>query len=219
MRSGKQRWGSSAAKCPGPRWWNCWLGTGFVNRAARCSSTKIGLGTRRWTCCSVASAAVAEKDRLYRALDRIAAHKAALEQHLAERWCDLFGASFDVLLYDLTSTYFEGEAGEVEKAARGYSWDKRPDRPQLVIAVVVTPEGFPLNYEVFDGNRAEVTTLEAMLEAIQAKYSRARRIWIFDRCLVSEANLEKLRERGGQYVVGTPRHQLDGYEQALLEAD
>ena len=162
------------------------------------------------------NAAVAEKDRLYRALDRMGAHKEALEQHLAQRWRDLFGASFDVLLYDLTSTYFEGEAEEVEKAARGYSRDHRPDCAQLVIAIVVTPEGFPLSYEVFDGNRADVTTLEAMLDQVEAKHGRAQRIWVFDRGIVSEANLQRLRERGGQYVVGTPRHRLQDYENELL---
>jgi len=162
-------------------------------------------------------AAVAEKDRLYRALDRMVQHKPALERHLAEKWRDLFGASFDVLLYDLTSTYFEGDAQGVDKAARGYSRDHRPDCAQLVIALVVTPEGFPLSYEVFAGNRADVTTLEEMLEQVEAKHGRARRIWIFDRGIVSEANLEKVRERGGQYVVGTPRHQLEAYEQELLE--
>lgn len=161
--------------------------------------------------------AVAEKDRLYRALDRMGEHKPALERHLAQRWRDLFGASFDVLLYDLTSTYFEGEAEAVEKAARGYSRDHRPDCAQVVIALVVTPEGFPLSYEIFEGNRADVTTLEAMLEQVEAKHGRARRIWIFDRGIVSESNLERLRERGGQYVVGTPRQQLAAYEQELLQ--
>jgi transposase len=161
-------------------------------------------------------AAVAEKDRLYRALDRMVAHKDELERHLADKWRDLFGASFDVLLYDLTSTYFEGDAPEVDKAARGYSRDHRPDCAQVVLALVVTPEGFPLSYEVFDGNRADVTTLEAMLEQVEAKHGRARRIWVFDRGIVSEANLEKLRQRGGQYVVGTPRHRLRDYQQELL---
>ena len=161
-------------------------------------------------------AAVAEKDRLYRALDRMVEHKGALEGHLAQRWRDLFGASFDVLLYDLTSTYFEGDAQEVEKAARGYSRDHRPDCAQLVMALVVTPEGFPLSYQIFEGNRADVTTLEAMLEQVEARHGRARRIWIFDRGIVSESNLGKLRQRGGQYVVGTPRHQLEAYEKELL---
>lgn len=162
-------------------------------------------------------AAVAEKDRLYRALDRMVAHKAALEQHLAGKWRDLFGASVDVLLYDLTSTYFEGDAQEVEKAARGYSRDHRPDCPQVVIAMVVSPEGFPLSYEVFSGDRADVTTLEAMLDEVENKHGRARRVWIFDRGIVSEANLQKLRSRAAQYVVGTPRHQLEAYEKELLE--
>ena len=161
-------------------------------------------------------AAVAQKDRLYRALDRMVAHKDALERHLADKWRDLFGASFDVLLYDLTSTYFEGDAEEVDKAARGYSRDHRPDCAQLVIAIVVTPEGFPLSYEVFDGNRADVTTLEAMLDQVEAKHGRARRIWVFDRGIVSEANLQRLRARGGQYVVGTPRHRLQDYQKELL---
>ena len=163
-------------------------------------------------------AGVAQKDRLYRALDRMVAHKAALERHLAQKWRDLFGASFDVLLYDLTSTYFEGQAEEVEQAARGYSRDHRPDCPQLVIAMVVTPEGFPLSYEVFAGDRADVTTLEEILDQVETKHGRARRIWVFDRGMVSEANLRKVRERGSQYVVGTPRHELAAYEKALLES-
>lgn len=117
---------------------------------------------------------VAEKDRLYRALDRMVEHKEALEKHLAARWRDLFGASFDVLLYDLTSTYFEGDAAEVDKARRGYSRDHRPDCKQIILALVVTPEGFPLSYEIFAGNRADVSTLEEMLEAVERKHGRAR---------------------------------------------
>ena len=162
---------------------------------------------------------VAEKDRLYRALDRIVGHKQALEEHLADRWKDLFGASFDVLLYDLTSTYFEGEAQEVDKAQRGYSRDHRPDCKQIIIALVVTPEGFPLSYEVFAGNRADVRTLEEMLEAVERKYGRARRVWVFDRGIVSEENLQRLRRRGASYLVGTPRAQLKAYERRLLEGD
>ena len=162
---------------------------------------------------------VAEKDRLYRALDRMVEHKETLEEHLANRWKDLFGASFDVLLYDLTSTYFEGEAEEVDKAQRGYSRDHRPDCKQLIIALVVSPEGFPLSYEVFAGNRADVTTLEEMLEAVERKYGRARQVWIFDRGIVSEENLQRLRRRGASYLVGTPRAQLKSYERRLLEGD
>lgn len=164
-------------------------------------------------------ARVAEKDRLYRCLDRMMAHKEALEQHLAARWRDLFGASFDVLLYDLTSTYFEGEAVDVDKARRGYSRDHRPDCLQLLLAVVVTPEGFPLSYEVLPGNVRDAATLEAALAAIERKHGKARRLWVFDRGVVSEANLEKLRQRGAHYVVGTPRSRLKRYEEKLLRGD
>jgi transposase len=162
---------------------------------------------------------VAEKDRLYRALDRMVEHKEALEKHLAQRWKDLFGASFDVLLYDLTSTYFEGDVEEVDKAQHGYSRDHRPDCKQLVLALVVTPEGFPLSYEVFDGSRADVTTLEEVLEAVERKYGAARRVWVFDRGIVSEENLQRLRQRGATYLVGTPRAQLRAHERRLLEGD
>jgi transposase len=162
---------------------------------------------------------VAEKDRLYRALDRMVEHKEALEAHLAQRWKDLFGASFDVLLYDLTSTYFEGEAQEVDKAEHGYSRDQRPECKQLILALVVTPEGFPLSYEVFEGNRADVSTLEEVLEAVERKYGRARRVWVFDRGVVSEENLQRLRQRGARYLVGTPRAELKAHERRLLEGD
>jgi transposase len=159
---------------------------------------------------------VAEKDRLYRTLDRMLKHKEALETHLATRWRDLFGATFDVLLYDLTSTYFEGQAEGVEKARRGYSRDHRSDCKQVLLAVIVTPEGFPLSYEVWSGNTQDVSTLEGALHEVESKHGKARRIWVFDRGIVSEANLQKLRDHGAQYVVGTPRHQLKTYEQALL---
>lgn len=162
---------------------------------------------------------VAERNRLYRCLDRLVAHKEALERHLVGRWRDLFAAPIEVLLYDLTSTYFEGEVAEVDKAQRGYSRDNRPDCKQLVIALVVTPEGFPLSYEVFDGNRADVTTVEEMVEAVERKHGAARRVWVFDRGIVSEENLERLRERGAWYVVGTPKSRLKSYEQQLLEGE
>jgi transposase len=164
-------------------------------------------------------ARVAEKDRLYRCLDRMIRHKQALEQHLAERWKDLFGATFDVLLYDLTSTYFEGQAVEVDKARRGYSRDHRPDCLQILLAVVVTPEGFPLSYEVLPGNVRDTGTLEGALEAVERKYGKARRIWVFDRGVVSEANLQALHRHGAHYVVGTSRSQLKQYEEQLLSQD
>jgi transposase len=145
---------------------------------------------------------VAEKDRLYRALDRMVEHKEALEGHLTQRWKDLFGASFELLLYDLISTYFEGEAQEVDKAQHGYSRDHRADCKQLLLALVATPEGFPLSYEVFEGNRADVGTLEEVLEAVERKYGRAQRVWVFDRGVVSEENLEGLRRRDARLPGG-----------------
>lgn len=161
--------------------------------------------------------AVAEKDRLYRCLDRMVEHKGALEKHLFKKWQDLFGTKFEVLLYDLTSTYFEGEAMGVPQARRGYSRDHRPDCKQIILAVVVTPEGFPLSYEVFDGNRVDVTTLKEVLESVEKKYGRAQRIWVFDRGIVSEENLETLQKHGGHYIVGTARHQLQVHQQKLLD--
>jgi hypothetical protein len=151
---------------------------------------------------------VADKDRLYRCLDRLLAHKPALEQHLAAKWKDLFGATFDLLLYDLTSTCFEGDVDALPKAWRGYSRDHRPDCKQLVLALIVTPEGFPLTYEVFPGNRLDRTTLQDILDTLEKKFGKARRLWVFDRGIVSEDNLELLRQRGAHYLVGTPRSQL-----------
>ena len=163
--------------------------------------------------------AVAEKDRLYRCLDHLVEHKEALEKHLAARWHDLFNASFDMVLYDLTSTYFEGSAGSIPKAQRGYSRDHRPDCKQLVIALIVTPEGFPLTYEVFSGNTVDVTTLKTIVEQVETKHGAARRVWVFDRGITSEENLAWLRERGTCYLVGTPKHQLSDFAQHLTDKD
>ncbi len=163
--------------------------------------------------------AVAEKDRLYRCLDRLVSHKAALESHLKQKWGELFQAEFEVLWYDLTSTYFEGQAVGVPKAKRGYSRDHRPDCKQLVIALIVTPEGFPVSYEIFGGNTRDVKSLETMLAQVETKYGQARRTWVFDRGVVSEENLKKIRERGGRYIVGTRRSQLQEFEKELLEKD
>jgi len=157
--------------------------------------------------------------RLYRCLDRLLPHKGALERHLRQRYGELFAAQFDVLLYDLTSSYVEGDAAKNPTMQRGYSRDHRPDCKQLVIALIVNTEGFPLSYEVFDGNRADVTTLEAMVRLAERKYGRARRVWVFDRGIVSEENLALLRRRGGQYLVGTPRSKLREFERQLLDDD
>ena len=157
--------------------------------------------------------------RLYRCLDRVLPLKTKLEQHLKQRYGELFQAQFDVLLYDLTSTYVEGEAASNPLMRRGYSRDHRPDCEQLVLALIVNCEGFPFSYEVFDGNRADVTTLEVILRTVERKYGKARRVWIFDRGVVSEENLAIVRRHGGQYLVGTPRRKLKQFEAELLKDD
>jgi transposase len=164
-------------------------------------------------------AARVNTDRLYRCLDLLLPHKAALQQHLTARYGELFRAQYEVLLYDLTSTYVEGAAGGNPQMRRGYSRDHRPDCKQVVLALVVSPEGFPLAYEVFDGNRRDVTTLDEILDAVEALYGRAQRVWVFDRGLVSEQNLVTLRLRQAQYLVGTPRAQLKAFERELLTGD
>jgi transposase len=162
---------------------------------------------------------VAEKDRLYRCLDRLLEHKAALFQHLQERWQDLFQAQFDVLLYDLTSTYIEGQGEEIPKAQYGYSRDQRFDCKQLVIALVITPEGFPLAYEVMEGNTSDRTTLRGFLEKIESNYGKARRVWVMDRGIPTEEVLEEMRtsDREIFYLVGTPRSKVRQYEKKWLD--
>ena len=162
---------------------------------------------------------VAEKDRLYRCLDRIVEHKAALFQHLRERWQDLFQAQFDVLLYDLTSTYIEGEGEQIPQAKYGYSRDQRFDCKQVVIALVITPAGLPLAYEVMDGNTSDRTTLRSFLDKIETSYGRARRVWVMDRGIPTEAVLEEMRssEREIFYLVGTPRSKIRQYEKKWLD--
>jgi transposase len=157
--------------------------------------------------------------RLYRCLDRILPHKTKLERHLKQRFGELFEAEFDVLLYDLTSTYVEGVAEKNPMMRRGYSRDHRPDCEQMVIALIVNSEGFPFSYETFDGNRADVSTMETILRMVERKYGKARRIWVLDRGIVSEENLGAIRKRGGQYLVGTPRRQMKQFEQELLKED
>lgn len=155
--------------------------------------------------------------RLYRGLDRLHAHKDALCRHLMARYQSWFGVEFEFLLYDVTSTYFEGKAERNPKAARGYSRDQRPDCKQVNIGLVCTPEGLPLAYEVFAGNTADVTTVEEMVERMEEKYGQPKRIWVMDRGMVSEENIEFLRERGARYIVGTPKSQLKAFEAKLLD--
>ncbi len=156
--------------------------------------------------------------RLYRGLDVLYAHKDALCKHLMERYRDWFGVDFEFLFYDITSTYFEGQAVANRKAKRGYSRDKRPDCKQVNIGLVVTPQGLPIGYEVFDGNRADVTSMQDMVEMMEDKYGQARRTWVMDRGRVSEENLAFLRGRGGTYIVGTPKAQLKTYQKQFLDS-
>jgi len=163
--------------------------------------------------------AVAEKDRLYRCLDRVLEYKQELFIWLKQRWADLFHADFEVLLYDLTSTYFEGEMEQNPKARRGYSRDQRPDCLQLVIALVITPDGFPLAYEVMNGNTSDRTTLRGFLQKIEDTYGKAQRVWVMDRGIPSEAILEEMRapERQTFYLVGTPKGRINQHEKKWLE--
>lgn len=158
-------------------------------------------------------------DRLYEGLDKLLPHKEAIEKHLRGRLGELFELKTDLLLYDVTSTYFEGDAAANPLAKRGYSRDSRPDRPQVCIGLVVTEEGFPLGYEVFAGNTNDTKTVREIVEAMEKKYGRMNCVWVMDRGMVSEANLEYLRSRGGQYIVGTPKAQLRQFEQYLVEQD
>jgi len=155
-------------------------------------------------------------DRLYRALDALLVHKEALEVHLKERLGELFNLEYDLLLYDVTSTYFEGEAKGNPLAERGYSRDHRPDCKQVCIALVVTREGMPLGYEVFAGNRSDVTTVEEIVETMEARYGRADRIRVMDRGMVSHDNIAFLRKEGRRYITGTPKSMLKDFECELL---
>jgi transposase len=164
-------------------------------------------------------AALAEIHKLYECHDRILEHKSALFDHLAGRWRDLFNASFEVVLYDLTSSYFESDPpwAEGDKRRFGYSRDKRPDCVQVVIALIVTPEGFPLAYEVLAGNTSDKTTLKAFLEKIEKQYGKARRIWLMDRGIPTEETLAQMRQSDPPvlYLVGTPRGRLSKLEDKL----
>jgi transposase len=158
-------------------------------------------------------------DRLYGGLDWLLPHKSAIEKHLKDRLGALFDLDYELLLYDVTSTYFEGQCDGNSLAKRGYSRDSRPDCLQVCIGLVVTGEGIPLGYEVFAGNRHDSTTVEEIVEAMEKKYGRAQRIWVMDRGMVSEKNLKFLRGRGGQYIVGTPKAMLRQFEEHLTEKD
>jgi len=157
------------------------------------------------------------EDRLYRALDVLLPRKDELCRHLQKRYGELFASTFDFLFYDITSTYFEGGAKANPQAKRGYSRDGRPDCPQICIGLVTTREGLPLAYEVFDGNRSDVTTTQDMVKVMEAKYGQANRVWVMDRGMVSEENLKYLRSTGARYLVGTPKSMLKKFERQLLD--
>src|SRR6202049_793417 len=163
--------------------------------------------------------AVAEKDRLYRCLDRVLAHKQELFVHLQKRWKDLFEAEFDLLLYDLTSTYVEGEAEQNPKAKYGYSRDGKPNCKQVVIALVITPSGLPMAYEGMAGNTADKSTLRGFLDCIETMYGKARRVWLMDRGIPTEALLREMRVSRQEtfYLVGTSRSKVKQYEQKWLD--
>jgi transposase len=162
---------------------------------------------------------IAEKDRLYRCLDRILEHKQDLFLFLRKKWADLFHADFEVLLYDLTSTYFEGEMEQNPKAKRGYSRDGRPDCLQVVIALVVTTDGFPLAYDVMDGNTSDRATLRQFLKHVEDTYGKAKRVWVMDRGIPSEEILAEMRspERQTFYLVGTPKSKISQHEKQWLD--
>ena len=158
-------------------------------------------------------------DRLYRGLDEILPYKDQVCKHLQERYAEWFGSKFDFLFYDVTSTYFEGDCAHNPQAKRGYSRDKRPDCKQVCIGLVVNSDGLPVSYEVFDGNRRDVTTLEEIVELMEDKYGEAQRVWVLDRGIVSEENLDYLRQRGAQYVVGTLKGLLKNFKKEICQKD
>jgi len=157
-------------------------------------------------------------DRLYRALDRLLPHKAELEQHLRERLGELFALDYDLLLYDMTSAYFEGLAERNRLAARGYSRDHRPDCKQVCIALVVTRDGMPLGYEVFAGNRGDVTTVEEIVETMEARFGVVGRVWVMDRGMASADNIAWLQQTGRRYLIGTPKSEMRKWSRAIADA-
>jgi transposase len=158
-------------------------------------------------------------DRLYAGMDQALRHKDAIEKHLRGRVGELFAPNQELLIYDVTSTYFEGQCKSNPMAKRGHSRDHRPDCLQVCIGLVVTEDGLPLGYEVFDGNRHDSKTLQTIVDAMERKYGRNQRIWVLDRGIVSEENLQMLRARDARYIVGTPKATLRRFEQYLLEQD
>lgn len=166
----------------------------------------------------IASAHVND-DRLYRALDRLLPHKVALEQHIKARFGELFALQYDLLLYDVTSTYFEGQAEGNALAKRGHSRDHRPDCKQVCIALVVTREGMPLGYEVFEGNRVDVTTVEEIVGTMEKRHGLAQRVWVMDRGMMSAKNIAWLKSTGRRYVIGASRTEVKKWQTEIADAD
>ena len=156
-------------------------------------------------------------ERLYRTLDRLLPHKEAIEQHLVKRFGELFDLEYDLLLYDVTSTYFEGQCADPSIAQRGYSRDHRPDCVQVNIALVVTRDGMPLGYEIFPGNTVDVTTVEEIVSTMERRFGKAKRVWVMDRGMVSAENIAWLNDTGRRYVIGTPRSELKRWARQLAE--
>jgi len=159
------------------------------------------------------------EDRLYRALDKLLPHKESLETYLKDRLGELFGLEYDILLYDVTSTYFEGQALGNSLAKRGYSRDHRPDCKQVCIGLIVSKCGMPLGYEIFAGNRHDSTTVEEIVETMERRYGKADRIWVMDRGMVSQDNIELLKQDNRRYIIGTPKAMLKKFEAQLLSED
>jgi len=156
-------------------------------------------------------------ERLYRTLDRLLPHKQAIEQHLVKRFGELFDLDYELLLYDVTSTYFEGQCADASIAQRGYSRDHRPDCMQVNIALVVTRDGMPLGYEIFPGNTVDVTTVEEIVSSMERRFGKARRVWVMDRGMVSAENIAWLNETNRRYVIGTPRSELRRWARQLAD--
>jgi hypothetical protein len=164
-------------------------------------------------------ASAVNEARLYRALDKLLPHKDELQKHLKGRLGELFQLKYDLLLYDVTSTYFEGQALANPLAQRGYSRDNRPDCKQVCIALVVSRCGMPVGYELFAGNKADVTTVQEIVTTMEERYGQADRVWVMDRGMVSAANIEFLKAGGRRYIVGTPKSMLRKYEKQLSSQD
>ena len=159
------------------------------------------------------------KDRLYRAMNKLLPQKKALGDHLKARYSELFNLDYDLLLCDMTSTFFEGQCPLNPQAKRGYSRDQRSDCKQVTLALVVSKEGLPLYFEVFDGNRSDSTTVKEIVESVENIYGRAKRVWVMDRGMVSNENLKWMNERGTLYILGTPKPMLKKFEKEILNSD